>query len=76
VRHARELAQKHQFLPALAAVQALRAEVPENRESLYLIAVWQRYLGRVVDALTTLRHLEEIHPDYGRLCQERGHCYR
>src|SRR6202140_4174580 len=76
VRHARRLVQKNQFLPALAAAQALRAEVPENRDVLYLIAVCQRYLGRVVDALTTLRHLEEIHPDYGRLFQERGHCYR
>ena len=63
-------------MPALAAVQTLRAEVPENRDVLYLMAVCQRYLGRVVDALATLEHLEEIHPHYGRLFQERGHCYR
>jgi tetratricopeptide (TPR) repeat protein len=76
VRQARAWVQKHQFLPALAAVLALQAEVPENRDVLYLIAVCQRYLGRVADALATLKHLEEIHPDYGRLFQERGHCYR
>jgi tetratricopeptide (TPR) repeat protein len=76
VRQARELVQKCQFLPALAAVQALQAEVPENRDVLYLSAVCQRYLGRVADALSTLEHLEAIHPDYGRLFQERGHCYR
>ena len=76
VRRARELIQKHQFAPALAAAQVLRAEVPENRDVLYLIAVCQRYLGRIVDALATLEQLEEIHPDYGRLFQERGHCYR
>lgn len=76
VRLARELVQKHQFLPALAAVQALHGQVPENRDVLYLIAVCQRYLERIADALSTLEHLEAIHPDYGRLFQERGHCYR
>src|ERR1700724_152493 len=76
VRRARELVQRNQFVPALAAAQTLRAEVPENRDVLYLIAVCQRYLGRVVDALATLQHLEEIHPHYGRLFQERGHCHR
>jgi len=63
-------------VPALGAAQILRADVPENRDVLYLIAVCQRYLGRVVDALATLEQLEEIHPNYGRLFQERGHCYR
>jgi tetratricopeptide (TPR) repeat protein len=76
VRRTRELVQAHQFAPALADAQTLRAEVPENRDVLYLIAVCQRYLGRVADALATLEQLEEIHPDYGRLFQERGHCYR
>jgi tetratricopeptide (TPR) repeat protein len=76
VRQARALVQKHQFLPALAAMQALQAELPENRDVLYLIAVCQRYLGRVADALSTLKQLEQIHPDYGRLFQERGHCQR
>ena len=76
VRQARELVQKHQFLPALAAVQTLQVQVPENRDVLYLIAVCQRYLGRIADALATLKQLEEIHPDYGRLFQEQGHCYR
>jgi predicted Zn-dependent protease len=76
VRRARELVRKQQFEPALAAAQVLRAEVPENRDVLYLTAVCQRYLGRLADALATLELLEEIHPDYGRLFQERGHCYR
>jgi tetratricopeptide (TPR) repeat protein len=76
VRRARELVEKHRFAPALTAAQTLRAEVPENRDVLYLIAVCQRYLERVVDALATLEQLEEIHPDYGRLVPGRGHCYR
>jgi tetratricopeptide (TPR) repeat protein len=76
VRRTRELVQKHQFARALAAAQALLSEVPENRDVLYLLAVSQRYLGRVADALTTLERFEKVHPDYGRLFQERGHCYR
>lgn len=76
VRRAGELVRSTQFAAALATVQALQAEVPENRDVLYLIAVCQRYLGRVAEALATLEHLEEIHPDYSRLFQERGHCYR
>jgi len=76
VLRARELLQQRRFAQALAAADALRAQVPENRDVLYLIAVSQRYLGRTADALVTLGHLEKIHPDYGRLFQERGHCLR
>jgi tetratricopeptide (TPR) repeat protein len=50
--------------------------VPENRDVLYLVAVSERYLGRIADALRTLVRFEQVHPDFGRLYQERGHCYR
>ncbi len=73
---ARSLLQKRQFSQALGTVESLLAEFPENRDVLYLIAVSQRYLGRIPDALTTLGQFESLHPDYGRLFQERGHCYR
>ena len=43
---------------------------------LYLTAVNQRYLNRIHDALATLDRMQRIHPGYGRLFQERGHCYR
>ena len=72
----RGLLEQRQFAPGLAAAQALLAKVPENRDVLYLIAVNQRYLGRVADALRTLARFEALHPDYGRLFQERGHCFR
>jgi tetratricopeptide (TPR) repeat protein len=75
VRRVRELLERNQFAPALAAAQTLLSEVPENRDVLYMIAVSQRYLGRIPDALATLAELERHHPDYGRLFQERGHCY-
>ena len=52
------------------------SEVPENRDVLYLLAVSQRYCGRIADALRTLEQFERLHPDYGRLFQERGHCLR
>jgi tetratricopeptide (TPR) repeat protein len=76
IGRARSLLQKQQFLPSLAAAEALLAEFPENRDILYLAAVNRRYLNRLPDALATLARFEELHPNYGRLFQERGHCYR
>jgi tetratricopeptide (TPR) repeat protein len=49
--------------------------VPGNREVLYLIAANQRCLNRIAEALITLEHLEQQHPKFSRLYQERGHCY-
>jgi tetratricopeptide (TPR) repeat protein len=76
VRRANGLLKQRQFAQALEVAQALLAEVPENRDVLYLLAVSQRYLGQVADALRTLLRFEQLHPDFGRLFQERGHCYR
>src|SRR5258708_36770449 len=76
VRRVQMLTEQRRSTPALAAAQAMLAEVPENRDVLYLVAVSQRYLGRITDALRTLERLEEMHPDFGRLYQERGHCCR
>jgi tetratricopeptide (TPR) repeat protein len=71
----RQLMQRNQFSAALPAAQAILAEVPENRDVWYAIAVSQRYLGRIGDALATLAKMEKLHPDFSRLFQERGHCY-
>ena len=71
----RALLQGGQIAPALQAAEALLVEVPENRDVLYMIAVAQRYLQRIPDALATLERLERLHPGYSRLYQERGHCY-
>ncbi|MGA2343484.1 MAG: sulfotransferase [Steroidobacteraceae bacterium] len=75
VRRIRELLGRGQFGPALAAAQALRAQVPENRDVLYLIAVSLRYLQRIPEALAMLAELEMRHPNYSRMFQERGHCH-
>jgi tetratricopeptide (TPR) repeat protein len=75
VRRIRSLLERDQFAPALEAAEALRTEVPENRDVLYMIAVSQRYLKRIGDALATLSELQRLHPAYPRLYQERGHCH-
>ena len=71
----RGLLESNRFAEALAALRTLREQVPENRDVLYMIAVSERYLQRIPDALSTLTQLEQLHPDYSRLYQERGHCY-
>jgi tetratricopeptide (TPR) repeat protein len=75
VQRIRSLLKNRQFAEALEAAQALSLQVPENRDVLYLIAVSQRQLNRISDALATLERLEQHHPRFSRLYQERGHCY-
>jgi tetratricopeptide (TPR) repeat protein len=75
VRRIRELAKVRRHAEALAAAETLGAEVPENRDVLYLIALNQRHMNRIPEALTTLERLERLHPRFSRVHQERGHCY-
>ena len=75
VRRVRALLELSDFARGLEAAQALAAEVPENRDVLYLIAVSLRYLQRVPEALQVLERLEQLHPGYPRVHQERGHCH-
>jgi tetratricopeptide (TPR) repeat protein len=71
----RELLERKQFAVALAEAEALSVAVPENRDVLYMIAVSQRGLARIPEALATLERLERLHSRYSRLFQERGYCY-
>ncbi|MFI4886052.1 MAG: tetratricopeptide repeat protein [Steroidobacterales bacterium] len=66
---------RRQFAEAQRTAQALLAEYPEDRELLYMLAVAQRYRGQIPAALATLARLEELHPDYPRLHQEKGYCH-
>src|SRR5262249_38603737 len=75
VQRARKLVQERRFAEALAAVDALLTTVPENRDILYLRALSQRMLGDVPAALATLSRLEQLHPRFSRLFQERGQCH-
>ena len=75
VRRIRALFDRQHFAAALEAAERLAAEVPENRDVLYLVAVNQRYLGRLDDALATLERLQRFHPRYSRAYQEEGNCH-
>lgn len=73
--HARELLHARQFADCLRVTEALAFQLPKNPEILHLLAISQRYLNRVPDALATLARLERSYPSFGRLYEERGHCY-
>jgi tetratricopeptide (TPR) repeat protein len=75
VSRIRELSKARRHREALVAAEALAVAVPENRDALYLIAANQRCLNRIADALATLQHLEQQHPRFSLLYQERGHCH-
>jgi tetratricopeptide (TPR) repeat protein len=71
----RELSKRGRHSEALAAAEALAVAAPQNRNALYLIATNQRCLNRMSEALATLRQLEQHHPRFSLLYQERGYCY-
>ncbi len=75
VRRIQQLAQERRFAEGLAAADAQLAAVPENRDLLYLRALSQRMLGDIPAALATLDRLEQLHPQFSRLYQERGQCH-
>ena len=71
----RGLIRGREFAEALSAGEALLAETPDQRDALLFVAIAQRYLGRVPDALNTLGTLARHHPRFSRLHEERGQCY-
>jgi tetratricopeptide (TPR) repeat protein len=71
----RELSRSLRHSEALAAAEALAVTKPDDRDVLYLMAANQRCLHRIPDALATLQRLEQQHPRFSLLYQERGHCY-
>src|ERR1700687_3364951 len=75
VRRIGELAKRGCHAEALGAAETLAVQVPEDRDVLLLIALCQRHRNRIPEALATLTRLEQLHPRFSRLYQERGHCY-
>jgi predicted Zn-dependent protease len=71
----RALLKQQKFSEALAAGQALLADAAGDRDALLYVAIAQRFLGRIPDALKTLETLERHHPRFSRLHEERGHCF-
>jgi tetratricopeptide (TPR) repeat protein len=70
----RELSKQRKHTEALAAAEGLALEGTGNRDVLYLIAANQRCLNQLTAALATLERLEQRHPNFSLLHQERGYC--
>src|SRR5215472_13791677 len=70
----RALGAEQKFAELLAAGEALLAAVPDQRDALLFVAVAQRALHRLPEALETLTVLERHHPRFSRLYEERGYC--
>ncbi len=75
VSRIRELTKGQRYQEALGAAEVLLERLPANRDLLYLTTMALRSLGRVPEALATLERLQQHHPRYSRLYQERGQCY-
>jgi tetratricopeptide (TPR) repeat protein len=71
----RALLRQQKFAEALAAAEALLAEAPDHRDALLFAAIAQRLRGRIPDALNTLAILQQHHPRFSRLYEERGRCF-
>lgn len=71
----RELSRGGRHGEALAAAEILEAQEPGNRDVLYLIAANLRCLNRITEALEVSQRLEQHHPRFSLMYQERGHCY-
>ncbi len=69
------LVEQRRFDEVLAATAVRLEEFPANRDLLYVRAVALRLQMRIPEALQTLETLEDSHPMYPRLFQERGLCY-
>src|SRR4051812_41765594 len=75
VAQLRELLRQQRFGELLTAARAVLTVRPEQREALLFTAIAQRYLGQIQDALKTLDVLEQHHPRFSRLYEERGRCF-
>jgi tetratricopeptide (TPR) repeat protein len=69
------LLEQNSFQEAIDSAMNFLSHDPGHRDLLYILAVAQRMLKRIPEALETLARLEKWHPGYSRLFQERGHCH-
>ena len=73
LEQAKSLLENSRIVEAEKKTEEILKEFPDNAETLYVMAVCQRYLNRLEDALKTLGKLKRIRPGYGRGFQEEGH---
>ena len=73
LEQAKSLLANSRLVEAEKHTEKILNDFPENAEALYILAVCQRYLNRLEEALKTLGKLKKIRPGYGRAFQEEGH---
>ena len=73
LEQAKSLLENSRLVEAEKHTEKILSDFPENAEALYILAVCQRYLNRLEEALKTLSRLKKIRPGYGRAFQEEGH---
>ena len=73
LEQAKSLLENSRLVEAEKHTEKILSDFPENAEALYILAVCQRYLNRLEEALETLSKLKKIRPGYGRAFQEEGH---
>src|SRR6202021_2694486 len=75
VRRLKDLQKQSRHEEALRGAQDLIASLPENRDLLLIAASSLRHLGRIDEALAMLERLEQPHPRFSLMHQERGLCH-
>ena len=65
--------QSGKFAVARELLERLLRDFPNHSEGLYLLAVAQRFEGKLKAALASLQQLIDMEPSYGRAWQEKGH---
>jgi len=65
-----------QYREALADLELILRDEPNNTDALYMSAVCRRYRREFDPALKQLRQLQALAPENGRAHQEEGHAYR
>ncbi len=68
----RTLLRKRTFDQVMARAECVLEQSPGERDALLFLAIAQRRLGRLGEARQTLERLEERHPEFSRLHEERG----
>jgi tetratricopeptide (TPR) repeat protein len=71
----RELLRQHRFSEVLTGASAVLATAPGQRDALLFTAIAHRFLGQIPEALKTIATLEQFHPGFSRLYEERGRCF-
>lgn len=72
---AKKCLQSGQLLEAVNTASSILERAPDDVETLYILAVAQRYLHQSSPALQTLERLKRLSPNYGHAYQEEGHNY-